>query len=270
MLASALAMSSCVNDAEVDYNNEVPGNGSEQVAGNGNVRFIFSLNNSASAGRDAEDSGVHEQGNSEEYKLHNVQLYFFDTTSGLFKEKVDVGDLALVSETEADLTVKYSGTATVKKGSYNIYAVANTRQVINAAMEDDFLAHVEQVSGIVNGITDSGIVMTNRGAENQGVLLEPTTNGSAVTVNISLERVLAKIELSNTKDSYELRDNAGNLYATINLNNFKIVNLSKQYYTFRHVDVIPDGTETPATEPTYQLPDNCSLTLLVDYFKPYF
>ena len=256
MLASALAMSSCVNDAEVDYNNEVPGNGSEQVAGNGNVRFIFSLNNSASAGRDAEDSGVHEQGNSEEYKLHNVQLYFFDTTSGLFKEKVDVGDLALVSETEADLTVKYSGTATVKKGSYNIYAVANTRQVINAAMEDDFLAHVEQVSGIVNGITDSGIVMTNRGAENQGVLLEPTTNGSAVTVNISLERVLAKIELSNTKSSYELKDNAGNLYATINLNNFKIVNLSKQYYTFRHVDVIPDGTETPATEPAYKLPDN--------------
>ena len=56
----------------------------------------------------------------------------------------------------------YSGEATIKKGTYNIYALANTQQVINAAAEADFLANVENVSGIVNGV-NNGIVMTNRG-----------------------------------------------------------------------------------------------------------
>lgn len=254
LLATCLAMAGCINDADVDYNNEGTNNGSqEQVTGNGNVRFLFTLSSSTAGGRDAEDSGVHEIGNKEEYKLNNVQLYFFNPTSGMFVERADVSNIQNTG-TVNDI-VQYSGEATIKKGTYNIYALANTQQIINAASEDDFLANVENVSGIVNSVSN-GIVMTNRGADNQSVVLTPSTNGSATTITISLERVLAKIELSNTKSSYELKDKNNVTYATINLNNFKIVNLSKRYYTFRHVDVIPDGKETPASEPAYTLPGN--------------
>lgn len=254
LLAASLAMAGCINDADVDYNNEGTNNGSqEQVTGNGNVRFLFTLSSSTAGGRDAEDSGVHEIGNKEEYKLNNVQLYFFNPTSGMFAERVDVSNIQNTG-TVNDI-VQYSGEATIKKGTYNIYALANTQQIINAASEDDFLANVENVSGIVNSVSN-GIVMTNRGADNQSVVLTPSTNGSATTITISLERVLAKIELSNTQSAYELKDKNNVTYATINLNNFKIVNLSKRYYTFRHVDVIPDGNETPASEPAYTLSGN--------------
>lgn len=252
-LAGAIALTGCINDSEVDYNNQETAPGNEQIADNGNVRFIFTLNNPAST-KSAEDSGEYEKGNQEEYKLFNVQLYLFDTTTGTFKQKVDVDNLTMTSD--ANLNVKYTGSATVKKGSYNLYAIANTTKVINAAKESEFLANVEQVSGIVNGINTTGIVMTNRPSENMATVIEPTSNGSATPVNIELERVLAKIELTNTKSAYSLKDSQGQEYANINLNNFKILNLSKQYYTFRHVDVIADAAEVPAVEPEYTLPKN--------------
>lgn len=262
LLAACLAMAGCINDADVDYNNEGTNNGSqEQVTGNGNVRFLFTLNTTTASGRDAEDSGNHEIGNLEEYQLKNVQLYFFNPTSGMFVERVDVSNITSAGIV-GDIAT-YSGEATIKKGTYNIYALANTQQVINAAAEADFLANVENVSGIVNGVSN-GIVMTNRGADLQSVVLTPSTDGSAQTITVSLERVLAKIELSNTKVSYDLFDKNNVKYATINLNNFKIVNLSKRYYTFRHVDFIPDGYETPATEPSYSLPDNFSAIAATD------
>lgn len=58
------------------------------------------------------------------------------------------------------------------------------------------------------------------------------------SVSIGLERVVAKVELTQTQETFPLTDPSGKTYCTIKLNNFRMLNLATQFYTFRHTAVL--------------------------------
>ena len=94
--------------------------------------------------------------------------------------------------------------------------------------------------------------MTNRATSMLAVDLIPWVNKNYV-VSVDLERVVAKVQIGVSKNSFKLSYN-GKRYADINLTNYKLVNLNKQYYLFQHKDVMPTFT----SQPTFALPLNFS------------
>ena len=80
ILTLAAAMTGCINDADVPS-----GNGDNPATGarGGNMEISFLVPNSSNGSRaaSAEDSGVYEDGTAEEYKVSNVTLYLFDSSS---------------------------------------------------------------------------------------------------------------------------------------------------------------------------------------------
>ena len=81
--------------------------------------------------------------------------------------------------------------------------------------------------------------MTNRGAANLNVeVKKPTDSDKVTSVSIGLERVVAKVELTQTQETFPLTDPSGKTYCTIKLNNFRMLNLATQFYTFRHTAVL--------------------------------
>lgn len=261
LCTSALLLAGCINDDDPsNVFNEQTANGN----GNGNVSFVFTMNGASvdSKAPSVEDS-EHEIGTTEECKLSSVRLYLYDSDSENFVESINV---ALNSGTTTNIdTVKYTGQATVKKaGTYNIFAIANSDQLIDEPTQDAFLARISSGSGIINSVPKNGFMMTNRGADNYKRSIQPSTDGSKPTITIPLERVVAKVELkvqpkTANKTGFELyHPTTGNRYATIDLSAYKFVNLSRHFYNFRHVASLTDGAETPSTPPAYILPTNFS------------
>ena len=78
--ALAAAMTGCINDSDVPSENG--DNPAPEVKG-GNMEISFVVPNSSNGSRaaSAEDSGIYDQGTAEEYKVSNVTLYLFDSSS---------------------------------------------------------------------------------------------------------------------------------------------------------------------------------------------
>lgn len=85
--------------------------------------------------------------------------------------------------------------------------------------------------------------MTNRGNQSPVVTIQTDAHASA---SITLERTVAKLMLRSNSDTYQLLDKSGLPYADIKPANYSFVNLSKDYYLFRHVATLPDAAETPS------------------------
>jgi hypothetical protein len=103
----------------------------------------------------------------------------------------------------------------------------------------------------------TGTVMTSRATALLGIDLTPYVNKS-YTINVEMERVLAKLRIGVRENSFELKhvdqNNDTTVYATVNITNYKLVNLNKQFYLFQH----KISTWEPGTTPEFKLPDNFS------------
>lgn len=250
----AVALTGCINDADVLENGGV----TPPVAkGDGNLKFTFVVPNSSIESRSAEDSGIHDQGTAAEYKVSKVRIYLFDSDT---KNIVKSFNVSVGAADNTDTVVKYpsSDEFKVDPGTYDIYAVANNT-VINPATVEELLSNVDKASyeqGSITKIPDEGFIMTNRGAEksNRSILIEsPETSDKRVEVTIRLERVVAKLRVAKSQEgAYELEDPNGSVYARVNLSNYRFFNLSRWYYSFRHIATLADGTDdTHLKEPIF-------------------
>lgn len=244
----AAAMTGCINDADIDTDQNTP-----PVVQKGGVVFSFVVPNSTS-GRSVEDSGIYQQGSPDEYKLNNVRIYLFNSaTKNIVKSfNVTVG----TADTSSDV-VKYVSPDkfSIDPGTYDLYAIANRTTAINAPTVDVLLSNIDSESYGTGSIAsaEKGLIMSNRGTANQNIqITQPATSDQTTNVTVRMERAVAKLMLSKAKENYELTDNDGSVYATINLSNYRYFNLSKKFYTFRHVATIQDGNDdTNLIEPTY-------------------
>ena len=239
----SMSLTACVNDASLDEV-ETPEIG---VEGEGNVTFKVVVPNSFGfkAGN-AEDSGIHDQGSAAEYAVHNVTLYLFNEATGNIYKKLVIDELG--TPNTSNLTVTYPAKSyLLDPGTYRVLAVANARNLnLDAANLNDFIQEVDRVSynqGTLGQVPQGGIIMTNRVSNSPVVTVKTDDHAKA---SIELERVLAKIVMSKKNATYDLVDDKDSVYAQVTPTNFEVVNLSKEYYLFRHTAVLPNATETPA------------------------
>ena len=240
LLFAAVTQYSCINDADVAFSDET------HTDSNGNLALFFEIPN-ANGTRSAESSGITETGSKEEYAVKSLTIYLFDSTTKTLK---DQQELKNIQQIKADLEeIKYTADKiTVNPGTYNIFAIANGKAVTgDISTQDAFLNAVDGITyseGKIPSVPASGFVMTNRGAANLNVeVKKPTDSDKVTSVSIGLERAVAQIELTQKQETFPLKDPAGKVYCTIKLNNFRMLNLATQFYTFRHTAVLNDFQE---------------------------
>ena len=231
LLLAAATQYSCINDADV----AVPEN--LKSDSDGNLALIFEIPN-ANKTRSAESSGNNEEGSKEEYAINSLTIYLFDSKTKTFIESHELENIQMSGNNEQ--RINYSANKiTVKPGTYNIFAIANGKAVTNdIATQDKFLGAIDAVTystGKIPNVPANGFVMTNRGAANLNVeVSKPTDSDKVTSVKIGLERVVAKVEVTQTEETFPLKDPSGKTYVTVKLTNFRMLNLATQFYTFRH------------------------------------
>ena len=240
LLFAAVTQYSCINDADVAFSDET------HADSNGNLALFFEIPN-VDLTRSAESSGVTEEGSKEEYAVKSLTVYLFDSTTKTLK---DQQELKNIQQIKADVKeIQYTADKiTVNPGTYNIFAIANGKAITgDISTQDAFLNAIDGITyseGKIPSVPAGGFVMTNRGAANLNVeVKKPTDSDKVTSVSIGLERVVAKIELTQKQETFPLKDPAGKVYCTIKLNNFRMLNLATQFYTFRHTAVLNDFQE---------------------------
>ena len=235
LLFTAATQYSCINDADVAFSDE------SHTDSNGNLALFFEIPNENHT-RSAESSGVTETGSKDEYAVKSLTVYLFDSTTKSLKDQQELKNIRQVKG-EGENIQYTADRITVNPGTYNIFAIANGKAINKEiTMQDDFLNAVDEVTystGKIPSVPEEGFVMTNRGAANLNVeVSKPTDSDKVTNISISLERVVAKIEVTQTQETFPLKDPAGKTYCTIKLNNFRMLNLATQFYTFRHTAVL--------------------------------
>jgi hypothetical protein len=180
--ALAAAMTGCINDADVPS-----GNGDNPAPGarGGNMEISFVVPNSSNGSRaaSAEDSGVYEDGTAEEYKVSNVTLYLFDSSSKNLVTTINVTQSDLGAGTSSGESSKEGQTIvypcnkeiTVKPGNYDILAVANGSQTFEIGQESTLLGQIDASTygnGMITSVPGSGFIMSNRGSANMNITVE--------------------------------------------------------------------------------------------------
>ena len=245
LLLTAIGICSCSQNDDFGAND----NG---VATQGMTGVVFRLKTNvptASAQtRSTEDSYVHFQGTTEEYQVNNARVYLYDNPTKLFVKSILLTNLTKSGSDASGKIIYETERVSVPQGTYDIFVVANSDKNIEKDNEDDFLANIDSTTYTRGLITDisNGVVMTNRASDNAGVVITNTETSDENVIDITLERVLARLDIARGSDSFALTDQNSKKYATVILDRHYIVNLAKYYYSFRHTAVLKT-LEAPTT-----------------------
>lgn len=168
----------------------------------------------------------------DEYKVHNVVLYLYNAQTGNFADSIHLTRFAGLDKTEHGTMCFRSDSIRLEPGDYRVYAVANAPTAARTIANDrSLLTTVAKGKSIMSVIGADGITMSNRGGSAQNVRV---STDSVTHIDIALERAVAKVEIGKRYGSYELKDKSGKVYAKVTPGSFYFVNLSRDYYLFRH------------------------------------
>ena len=215
---------------------------------------VFRLqSNSSNTTRSVEDSYSHVQGTANEYKVNNATVYFFDTTSKLFARSVQLTGITFQGTSGGGNIIYETDPVSVPKGTYDIFVIANSNRLVAKEKESDFIADIDSLSYVQALIEDvsGGIMMTNRAADNIATEITNSGEKDANVINITLERVLARLDIAKAAETFQLTDDKGVQYASVKLDGFYIVNLPKYFYTYRHTAVLTTLDEPEWTVMTH-------------------
>lgn len=195
-----------------------------------------------------------------EYIISKIDLFFFDADTKKLFTKRTFNDLRV---SDSSTPLQYDRTYIIdgfrlKAGVYDIFAVANfdhyTKDIVYEMDLLDMVDSVTYKNGIEPNIPDTGPVMTSNAVSLIGVDLVPWID-KVYTIKMDMERVMAKLQIGVLKNYYELKHNYKK-YADINITNYKVVNLNKEYYLFQHKDYLPEFK----VRSSFEIPEN---------FEPY-
>ena len=211
-----------------------------------NVVFRLQTNNTTSSmTRSTEDSYSYVQGTVDEYKVNTACVYLYDAPTKLFVKSVQLSGLSRTGTDASGKIIYETEHVAVPQGTYDIFVVANSDRQINQDTEDKFLADIDNTTYVRGAIEDisGGVVMTNRASDNAGTVIANNKENTDNVISVSLERVLARLDIAKNAESFSLTDDNSRQYATITLDGHYVVNLPKSFYTYRHTSVLTDLTE---------------------------
>lgn len=206
-----------------------------------NSNVVFRLqSNFSSVTRSVEDSYSHVQGTADEYKVNNATVYFFDNTTKLFVKSVQLSGITFQGTSGGGDIIYETEPVSVPKGTYDIFVTANTNRLIKKEKEIDFIADIDSISYVRALIEDvsGGIMMTNRAGDNIATDISKSGEDEVNVINVTLERVLARLDVAKASETFQLTNETGVQYASVKLDGFYIVNLPKYFYTYRHTAVL--------------------------------
>lgn len=245
------------------------GDGKKDIAQE-NLNVVFQLrSNSSNATRSVEDSYNHVQGTAAEYKVNSVRVYLFDSATKLFAKSFSLSGITFAGTDAGGNVIYDADPVAVPLGKYDIFVTANTNRLIEGKKEDEFLADIDNMTyseALIEDIS-GGVVMVNRASDNLAVDLTRSGNSDVNMISITLERVLARLDIAKSAEIFEVTDNNGSIYAKVKLDGYFIVNLPKSFYTYRHTAVL-----YTLEEPDWTLPTNFSNVSDVNGYviDPYF
>ena len=178
-----------------------------------------------------------------EVAVSKLVLWFFDSDTKQFSRKMVLTDYQKTEViTETNYTVTYNfDNVRVPIGVYDIFAIANYTDSMEFENEMVLLNLIDcktYESGLgANILPEEGPVMTSNATSLLNIDLVPY-KGQVYVLTLDLERVMAKLQIGVKKNVFELR-HEGERYASVNITNYKIVNLNTCYYLFQHVDYLP-------------------------------
>lgn len=191
-----------------------------------------------------------------EHTISRLELFFFDAETQKFVTKAVVENLTQDDDPfdkQYDITYIIRSVR-IKVGVYNIFAIANYDYTpAEISTQDEFLNMTDSITyqeGIEPSIPSKGPVMTSRATSLLAVDLVPAA-GKSYYLTIDMERVLAKLQIGVKQNIFELRHN-DRKYADINITNYKLVNLNREYYLFQH----KGSMSTLGEKPSFLMPDN--------------
>ena len=197
----------------------------------------------------AASSDINEYYFHNEYTISRLDIYFFNAATKTFFTKAmltNLTDAETLYDANYDITYVFNDVK-LRAGVYDIFFIANYDYAPEEVTEEsEFLNMIDSLTykdGIEANIPDNGPVMTNRATQFQAVDLIPWIN-KTYAMTIDLERVVAKIQIGVSHNSFQLLHNSRK-YADINITNYKLVNLNKRYYLFQHKDNLTTLTEQP-------------------------
>lgn len=188
-----------------------------------------------------------------EYAVSYLEAWFFDAESKKFVTKSTLSGLSSVDtyfDTQYDITYLFKNIR-LRVGVFDIFILANYVTPSHFENEMDFLNQVDSITyneGIEANIPDSGPVMASRATSMLGVDMIPWANKDYM-MSVDIERVMAKLQIGVSQNTFMLTHNQRK-YAEINITNYKLVNMNRQYFLFQHRDSLPALTD----EPEYTLP----------------
>lgn len=240
-----LCLCSCSQTEDITVNDSKR----EQTQEDSKVVFRLQSNASTST-RSAEDSYTHVQGTADEYKVNSARVYFYENKTKLFVKSVLLTGITFFGTDGNGNIIYETEPISVQQGTYDIFVTANTNRQIKKEKEDQFLADIDSLTYTQALIEDisQGIVMSNRASENVATAISKSSENDVNVVNISLERVLARLDVAKASETFQVTDDNGAQFASITLDGFCIVNLPKYYYTYRHTAVL-----TSMNEPEWNL-----------------
>ena len=227
---------------------DIANGGNEGTEAQDGVNVVFRLQTNGLTSlttRSTEDSYSHVQGTAEEYKVNSARVYLFDAPTKLFAKSVLLTNLTRAGSDVNGNIIYEAEHVAVPQGTYDIFVTANTDRIINKKTEDEFLADIDSMSYARGQIEDisGGVIMTNRASDNLGVVFMNSPQNNDNVVSISLERVVARLDIAKGADSFQLTDDNSRLYATVTLTGYYVVNLAKYYYSYRHTAVLTNLDE---------------------------
>ena len=244
LLVAIVVLCSCSETEDVTVDD------SKKVNTPEDSKVVFRLqSNYSTATRSVEDSYKHLQGTEDEYKVNNARVYFFDSMTKLLAKSVPLSGITFFG-TDGSNIIYETEPITIANGTYDIFVTANTTRQIRKEKEDQFLADIDSLTytqGLIENIS-GGIVMTNRASDNVATDITKSKVNDVNIINITLERVLARLDVAKAAETFQVTDQNGTQYASVTLDGYNIVNLSKYYYSYRHTAVL-----TSMDEPEWNL-----------------
>lgn len=242
--------------------------GEEATQDSHSVVFRLQSNTSAMT-RSAEDSYSYIQGTADEYQVNTARVYLFNHKTRLLAKSVQLTQLTYYGTNASGHVIYETEKVPVSPGTYDIFVTANTDRLIKAEREEAFLANIDSLTytrALIEDIS-GGILMTNRASANVATVIAADKTNESSVVSITLERVLARLDIAKASDTFQLTDENGKQYASVTLDGFYIVNLPKYYYSFRHTAVL-----TTLVEPAWDINTHFGSIADVDGYviDPYF
>lgn len=240
LLVATAFLCSCSQTEDITVNDSNKG----QTVEDSKVVFRLRSNTSAST-RSAEDSYTHVQGTADEYKVNVARVYFYDNKTKLFVKSAVLSGITFYGTDGSGNIIYETEPISVQQGTYDIFVTANTNRLIKKEKEEQFLADVDSITytqALIENIS-GGIVMSNRASDNLATVISKSNDNDVNVINISLERVLARLDIAKAQETFEVTDNEGVQYASVTLDGYYIVNLPKYYYTYRHTAVLTSMDE---------------------------